>query len=534
MMKSEGVHFPVETIRSALSKFNKKNDNSDSSKKVALLSHDDSADSGDESYCEKKNLLLRDVTLGDLSDKEVRPCYQEDTDSDVSDDIFNERDNVTALRDYCKTATDISHDVCDSPGGSCRDEEAERVSNRSETPETLSSNQVILYQSIEDGSIALKADDDIHEDKGYYKDFYTDTEILSGVSFKMKYLGSTPITPVKYQVDDVRGHQAQEAVNTIVGTGNSKKRPSNPVIFTVSASKLLVYDGNMQQLLMEHPIKLVSYVGDVGSYLVVMVRYQNHEEKQVFRVTCHVFQSKHSHQVRAAMNKAFTLSYNDVIRKSGQNEETLLQCAYSEVLSCQKRAEEDIADLLDSSKHNLVSIIKRPQEGLGLSLIPSGPGSIIPTIIVSSIKPASPSYKTEQLNVGDQILEINKRSLCGLTYEETLSFIKSLLSTTKLEFKVVPGSPVLVVELIRPDLKYPLGFSVKDGHITTLIRGSIGERAGIRIGHRIIAINEESTVTSDHDTIAGILLSETGRLVLKTMPSPIFDLMLGYETPLYL
>ena len=39
------------------------------------------------------------------------------------------------------------------------------------------------------------------------------------------------------------------------------------------------------------------------------------------------------------MNKAFTLSYNDVIKKSGQNEETLLQCAYSEVLSCQKRAE---------------------------------------------------------------------------------------------------------------------------------------------------------------------------------------------------
>ena len=65
--------------------------------------------------------------------------------------------------------------------------------------------------------------------------------------------------------------------------------------------------------------------------------------------------------------------------------------------------QEDISDLLDSSKHVLVAIIKRPQEGLGLSLIPSGPGSIIPTIIVSSIKPASPAYKTEQLNVGDQV-----------------------------------------------------------------------------------------------------------------------------------
>ena len=69
------------------------------------------------------------------------------------------------------------------------------------------------------------------------------------------------------------------------------------MIFTVSATKLLVYDGNMQQLLMEHPIKLVSYVGDVGVYLVVMVRYQNAEQRQVFRVTCHVFQSKVSQQV---------------------------------------------------------------------------------------------------------------------------------------------------------------------------------------------------------------------------------------------
>ena len=53
----------------------------------------------------------------------------------------------------------------------------------------------------------------------------------------------------------------------------------------------------MQQLLMEHPIKLVSYVGDVGKYLVVMVRYQNQANKQVFRVTCHVFDCNQSVQV---------------------------------------------------------------------------------------------------------------------------------------------------------------------------------------------------------------------------------------------
>ena len=44
-MKSENIHFPVETIRSALSKFNKKNNNSDSSKKVRSL-HNQPVESG--------------------------------------------------------------------------------------------------------------------------------------------------------------------------------------------------------------------------------------------------------------------------------------------------------------------------------------------------------------------------------------------------------------------------------------------------------------------------------------------------------
>ena len=46
--------------------------------------------------------------------------------------------------------------------------------------------QVILYQSVEDGSIALKADEDGYEDNGCSKDFYSDAEITSGVSFKMR------------------------------------------------------------------------------------------------------------------------------------------------------------------------------------------------------------------------------------------------------------------------------------------------------------------------------------------------------------
>lgn len=95
----------------------------------------------------------------------------------------------------------------------------------------------------------------------------------------------------------MRAHQAQDAIEKLTGGGRGRKVPSNAVIVTISAERLLVYDGNMQQLLMEHTIKLVSYVGDSGDYVVVMVRHQHNQARQVFKVTCHVFQSEHSEQV---------------------------------------------------------------------------------------------------------------------------------------------------------------------------------------------------------------------------------------------
>ena len=87
---------------------------------------------------------------------------------------------------------------------------------------------MILYQSIEDGSIALKADDDIYEDKGYYKDFYTDAEILSGVSFKMKWvefyiLSNTSWKPV-LRTSSRKVHHSEG-----VFTWRSKKRLSSTV-----------------------------------------------------------------------------------------------------------------------------------------------------------------------------------------------------------------------------------------------------------------------------------------------------------------
>ncbi len=46
--------------------------------------------------------------------------------------------------------------------------------------------------------------------------------------------------------------------------------------------------------------------------------------------------------------------------------------------------------------------------------------------------------------------------------------------------------------------------------ITSLIRGSIAERSGIRVGHHIIEINGTSTVAMDHDDIVHLLSCTVG------------------------
>jgi len=86
----------------------------------------------------------------------------------------------------------------------------------------------------------------------------------------------------------------------------------------------------------------------------------------------------------------------------------------------------------------------------------------------------------------------------------------------------------------RPDTKYQLGFSVQNGVICSLLRGGIGERGGVRVGHRIIEINSQSVVAVPHDTVVTILASAVGEIQMKTMPTSMYRLLTGQETPNYL
>jgi len=71
-----------------------------------------------------------------------------------------------------------------------------------------------------------------------------------------------------------------------------------------------------------------------------------------------------------------------------------------------------------------VFIEKSKGEILGVVIVESGWGSILPTVIIANMMHAGPAERSGRLNIGDQIMSINGTSLVGLPLSTCQSIIK--------------------------------------------------------------------------------------------------------------
>ncbi len=69
-------------------------------------------------------------------------------------------------------------------------------------------------------------------------------------------------------------------------------------------------------------------------------------------------------------------------------------------------------------------IEKAKGEILGVVIVESGWGSILPTVIIANMMHAGPAERSGRLNIGDQIMSINGTSLVGLPLSTCQSIIK--------------------------------------------------------------------------------------------------------------
>jgi len=109
---------------------------------------------------------------------------------------------------------------------------------------------------------------------------------------------------------------------------------------------------------------------------------------------------------------------------------------------------------------------KHKGEILGVVVVESGWGSILPTVILANMMNGGPAARSGKLSIGDQIMSINGTSLVGLPLATCQGIIKGLKNQTQVKLNIVSCPPVTTVLIKRPDLKYQLGFSVQNGIVS--------------------------------------------------------------------
>ncbi|CAF2517489.1 unnamed protein product [Rotaria sp. Silwood2] len=378
--------------------------------------------------------------------------------------------------------------------------------------------------------------------------------LIEGVLFRCRYLGSTQLLAEGNPTKASRMMQAQEAVGRIKAP-QGESQPSVEVDLFISTEKIMVLNTDLQDILMDHSLRSISYIADIGDLVVLMAkrRYLQHTDDNINgnddtnetssrrvvsinqKMICHVFESDEAQSIAHSIGQAFQVAYVEFLKANGIDDPSFTRdIDYQEVLNQQEIGNEELDRFSKKECQKEVIVPKSKNEPLGVVIVESGWGSMLPTVVIANMMPNGPAARCGHLNIGDQIISVNGISLVGLPLSSCQTQIKSVKHLTTVRLVVVPCPPVVEVLIRRPDTKYQLGFSVQNGIICSLLRGGIAERGGVRVGHRIIEINGQSVVATPHERIVSMLSNSVGELRMKTMPTQMYRLLTGQENPIYI
>ncbi|XP_062490451.1 amyloid-beta A4 precursor protein-binding family A member 3 [Pezoporus occidentalis] len=364
-------------------------------------------------------------------------------------------------------------------------------------------------------------------------------DLLDGVIFGAKYLGSTQLISERNPPTSVRMAQAQEAVDRIKAP-EGESQPMTEVELFVSTQRIKVLTADTQEAMMDHSLQTISYIADIGSLVVLMARRKlprqapGAGEKRLYTMICHVFHSANAQVIAQAIGQAFGVAYQRFLEANSIDPSELSPRQYSHTLEEQEQYNAELSHFSQQENCKDVCIRKQKGEILGIAIVESGWGSILPTVVIANLMHGGPAERSGELSIGDRLMCINGMSLVGLPLATCQSIIRELKHQTEVTLNIVHCPPVTTAVIRRPDSKYQLGFCVENGVICSLMRGGIAERGGIRVGHRIIEINGQSVVATPHERIIQILTQAVSEVHIKTMPASTYRLLTGQEQPLFL
>uniref|UniRef100_A0A2M4A7N0 Putative pdz domain-containing protein n=1 Tax=Anopheles triannulatus TaxID=58253 RepID=A0A2M4A7N0_9DIPT len=417
--------------------------------------------------------------------------------------------------------------------------------------------------------------------------------LIEGVLFRARYLGSTQLVCEGQPTKSTRMMQAEEAVSRIKAP-EGESQPSTEVDLFISTEKIMVLNTDLKEIMMDHALRTISYIADIGQLVVLMARrrFVGHDSaaatasgsaaapsettvnessraggggaegsgattttgpdtpkkrlstscagggartNRTPKMICHVFESEEAQFIAQSIGQAFQVAYMEFLKANGIEDHSFMkEMDYQEVLNSQEIFGDELEIFAKKELQKEVVVPKAKGEILGVVIVESGWGSMLPTVVIANLASTGAAARCGQLNIGDQIIAINGLSLVGLPLSTCQTYIKNTKNQTAVKFTVVPCAPVVEVKIKRPNTKYQLGFSVQNGVICSLLRGGIAERGGVRVGHRIIEINNQSVVAVPHEKIVNLLATSVGEILMKTMPTSMFRLLTGQENPIYI
>ncbi|XP_067928325.1 uncharacterized protein [Watersipora subatra] len=375
------------------------------------------------------------------------------------------------------------------------------------------------------------------------------TVLIEGILFRAAYLGSTQIMSDSQPSRAIRMMQAQEAVGRIKAA-DGESQPSTDVDLFVSTEKVMVLNTDLQEIMMDHALRSISYIADIDNILVIMakrslvVSSSSSGDEQPsptstntqHKLICHIFETDEAQLIAQSIGQAFQVAYMEFLKANGIDDPNLhmKDASYEDILEQQEVMNDELETFTRKDKQKDVIVPKAKGEALGIVIVESGWGSVLPTAVLANMSPIGAAARCGQLNIGDQLMSVNGISLVGLPLSTCQEHVKAVKNLTAVRLCIVSRPPVVDVLIKRPDRKYQLGFSVQNGVICSLLRGGIAERGGIRVGHRIIEINGQSVVAVAHEKIVHMLSTSTGEIHMKTMPMAVFRLLTGQEVPQYI
>ncbi|XP_067641979.1 uncharacterized protein X11L [Eurosta solidaginis] len=467
---------------------------------------------------------------------------------------------------------------------------------------TLTSPEKLQYAKSPTGSIKSLKDSANSDKKAKTrnKEGLLDPAVLiEGVLFRARYLGSTQLVCEGQPTKSTRMMQAEEAVSRIKAP-EGENQPSTEVDLFISTEKIMVLNTDLKEIMMDHALRTISYIADIGDLVVLMARRRfvpsdscgsdaditnvcgnsnkdtqenclgnngdgssitsgngnsnagtingtgtcnaavvgngsNNKHNRTPKMICHVFESDEAQFIAQSIGQAFQVAYMEFLKANGIEDHSFVkEMDYQEVLNSQEIFGDELEIFAKKELQKEVVVPKVKGEILGVVIVESGWGSMLPTVVIANLMSAGAAARCGQLNIGDQLIAINGMSLVGLPLSTCQSYIRNAKNQTAVKFTVVPCPPVVEVKIKRPNTKYQLGFSVQNGVICSLLRGGIAERGGVRVGHRIIEINNQSVVAVPHEKIVNLLATSVGEILMKTMPTSMFRLLTGQENPIYI